>query len=109
RHTRFVRPMLTASAASPRTEEELDAFTQPLREPARAHAMVQLYRTFLLREFAQAAQGRYRSMRLTTPTLLLFGKNDFAISTSLLEGYEPYADDMRVEIVEGSGHFIAED
>jgi pimeloyl-ACP methyl ester carboxylesterase len=109
RNTSFVRRMLTASAARPRTEEELAAFTEPLREPARANAMVQLYRTFLLREFPQTAQGRYRKLRLTTPTLLLFGKNDFAISPSLLEGYEPYADDMRVEIVEGSGHFIAED
>jgi hypothetical protein len=26
----------------------------------------------------------------------------------MLEGYEPYADDMRVQFVEGVGHFIVD-
>ena len=30
------------------------------------------------------------------------------IPLSMLAGYEPYADDMRVELVEGTGHFIAD-
>jgi pimeloyl-ACP methyl ester carboxylesterase len=105
----YLRAVLTAGSPHRRTADEIAAFVEPLREPARARATVQLYRTFLTREFPKAAQGRYRAYRLTVPTLLLFGKNDLAISKRLLEGYEPYADDMRVEIVEGSGHFIAED
>jgi pimeloyl-ACP methyl ester carboxylesterase len=107
----FVRLLLTGASARKEawSEEDIAAFTEPLREPARARATVQLYRTFLLREFLPVARGRYRSMRLETPTLVLFGTGDFAISTSFLEGYEPFADDMKVELVEGSGHFIAED
>ena len=31
------------------------------------------------------------------------------MSPKQLQGYEPYADDMRVELVEDSGHNIAEE
>ena len=54
-------------------------------------------------------RGRYRDSRLRVPTRILFGERDFAISTRLLEGYEPYADDMTVELVPDSNHFIAEE
>jgi pimeloyl-ACP methyl ester carboxylesterase len=91
------------------SDEELAAFTEPLREPARANATVQLYRTFLTREFPKIARGAYDALRLTTPTLLLFGADDFAISTSFLRGYEPYADDLVLELVPDCGHFIAEE
>jgi pimeloyl-ACP methyl ester carboxylesterase len=90
------------------TDAELDEFIEPLREPARAEATVQLYRSFLLREFPKIAQGAYESLRLETSTLLLFGVDDFAISTSMLRGYEPYVDDFMLELVPDCGHFIAE-
>ena len=38
-------------------------------------------------------------------TLLRMG---LYLHPSFLDGYEPYADDMRVEFVEGTGHFIAD-
>ncbi len=106
----FVRFLLRASSkdSDTWTDDELDAFAEPLREPARANATVQLYRTFLLREFPKLAQGTYESLRLTVPTLLLFGTDDFAISTSMLRGYEPYVDDFVLELVPDCGHFIAE-
>ena len=31
------------------------------------------------------------------------------VSTKLLPGYEPFADDMRVELVPDSGHFIVDE
>ncbi len=43
------------------------------------------------------------------PTRVLFGVRDAFISPVWLEGFEPYADDMTVELVEDSGHFIAEE
>src|SRR5207244_666119 len=72
------------------SQEDLDIFTEPLREPDRAHASVQLSRTFLTREFPRIARGKYADPRVGTPTLLLFGTKDFAISTNFLRGYEPY-------------------
>ena len=31
------------------------------------------------------------------------------LTARMLHGYEPYADDMSVELVDDAGHFIAED
>jgi pimeloyl-ACP methyl ester carboxylesterase len=39
---------------------------------------------------------------------MLFGTSDFAIPPESLDGYEPYADDMRIETVPDTGHFIVD-
>jgi pimeloyl-ACP methyl ester carboxylesterase len=107
----FVRWLIRGTTPRKDTwsDEELDQFIEPLREPERAHATMQLYRTFTLREFPKVARGAYDSLRLTTPTRLLFGVDDFAISTAFLRGYEPYVDDFEIELVRDTGHFIAEE
>ena len=88
---------------------ERDAFADRWRDPARARASVQLYRTFLLRELPAVARGRYRDATLTTRTRLLFGTGDPAISPRLLEGYERHAERMDVRWVPGAGHFIVDE
>ncbi len=40
---------------------------------------------------------------------MLFGADDQALRPELLEGYEDHAEDMRVELVPGCGHFIADE
>jgi len=100
---------LNARDGSAWTSAEMNAFTEPLEDRERARASSLYYRTFLLRELAPLIRGRYRSHRLTTPTRLLFGIHDRAISTRLLAGFEPYADDMEVELVAQAGHWIAEE
>jgi pimeloyl-ACP methyl ester carboxylesterase len=91
------------------TQHEIDAFLSQFREPARARATTQLYREFTLREMPRVIGGRYRRMRLTTPTRMLFGTEDKAISVAFTQGYEPYTDDLQVEYVPGCGHFIADE
>lgn len=107
----FFKRLLRYSVNNPSTwtDRELNVFLKPLREPARARASSLIYRTWLLNELVPIIGGRYRSSRLTTPTLLLFGTHDKAITPRMIRGYEPYADDLRVEFVESSGHFIAEE
>jgi len=90
-------------------EDELAAYSRQFGNAARARASVLLYRSFLLREFVPVVLGRYRRKHLSTPTLLLFGTADNAISPAMLRGFEPYADDLTVEFVDDCGHFIAED
>jgi pimeloyl-ACP methyl ester carboxylesterase len=90
-------------------EEALAAFADNLAEPARARAAVQLYRVFQLRELPAIMRGRYRDKRLTVPTRMLFGVEDVVLRPELLAGYERHADDMEVELVQGSGHFIADE
>jgi pimeloyl-ACP methyl ester carboxylesterase len=104
----FVRLLIRSwSERNVWTEPELDAYTERLRAPERAHASVAYYRT-LLRELPLAG-SRYRDSTLRTPTLLLFGADDGVVRPHQLEGYEDHADDMRVELIPGVGHFIAEE
>jgi len=106
----FVRRLLQRGVVNKTwTEEEIAIYTSRLQDPARAYASVLLYRSFLLSEFIPIVRGSYWSSRLLTPTLILFGMRDFALAPALLKGYEPYADDLKVELVPDSGHFIAED
>jgi pimeloyl-ACP methyl ester carboxylesterase len=87
----------------------LHAFSDTFTEPARAMAAVQMYRVFNLREAPEMARGRYAKARLTVPTKLLFGTGDQALKHTLLAGYERHADEMAVELVDGCGHFIADE
>lgn len=91
------------------TEEELDCFAQSFRPRDHALASSRVYRSFLLRELPRLKKGHYRSQRLTVPTRILAGEADPVVRGEILEGYEPYADDMSVEILSGCGHFVAEE
>ena len=108
----FVRRVIQGSSPNPQAwaDEDLAAFVEPLREPARAHASMQLYRTFLTREFGPVAGGRYQQTRLTVPTKLLFGTEDFAIpKTFFRRPTREFADDFTIEFIPDTGHFIAEE
>jgi pimeloyl-ACP methyl ester carboxylesterase len=89
--------------------ETLRIFADNLAEPDRARACVQMYRVFLLREQPELIRGRYAGQRLTVPVLQLHGTDDAALRPKMLAGYQRHADDMRVELVEGCGHFIADE
>jgi pimeloyl-ACP methyl ester carboxylesterase len=91
------------------SEEELHVFLDQFQEPARARASAELYRNALLREVPRTLLAKNRRSRLTTPTLLLFGTDDKVMVPASLEGYERRADDMRVELVPGAGHFIVDE
>ncbi len=108
--TNFVKLLLKKAAVHKIwTQEELAIYADVLKQPQHAAASVTLYRSFLLKEFLPVITGRYSGSRLKTATLLLFGVDDFSLSTKLLQGYEKHADDLKVEFVSQSGHFIAEE
>ena len=108
---RFVRRLILSASKNKAVWDErtLSVFADNLAEPEHARAGVQMYRVFNWREALPIARGRYFGQRLTVPTLLLFGEDDFALRPELLAGYERHADDMRVELVPGCGHFIADE
>jgi pimeloyl-ACP methyl ester carboxylesterase len=86
----------------------IHAFADNLAEPDRARACVQMYRVFLLREQPEIAKGRYARVRNTVPTLHVHGSED-PLPAKMLAGYQRHADDMRVELVDGLGHFVADE
>jgi pimeloyl-ACP methyl ester carboxylesterase len=92
------------------SDEEIREFTDSLREPDRTRATVKLYRTFLTREFGPVAAGRYNKKRLTVPTRLVFGEDDFAIPKRMVTGdFSRYADHLEVELVPDAGHFVVDE
>jgi pimeloyl-ACP methyl ester carboxylesterase len=108
---RFVPKVLVGGSSRREAWDEgtLRAFADNLAEPDRARACVQLYRVFNLREAAAISRGRYARQRLTVPTLMLFGSDDAALRPELVDTSQRHADEMRLELVEGCGHFIADE
>ena len=93
------------NAGTPFTDEEIELYAAQFRDPERARAASSLYR-YYFRVFVAGA-FRQPSERLTVPMRLLFGVRDPAISTRLIDdGWRRHADEMEVELVEDSGHFI---
>jgi len=96
-------PLILRLGSGPRFrfgDDEVAAYTEPLREPARAAASVACYRTFLTRELV--AQARRRN-DLRVPALLLWGE------TSLLRRIAGTSPGVPTEVIAGAGHFLAEE
>jgi pimeloyl-ACP methyl ester carboxylesterase len=109
RRTGFVKGILRrASAPGTFTSAELGEYADSFREPARAKAMSALYR-YYESGFLRAIRGGWRDRRLRVPTLLLFGVRDLYVSPQLLAGWEPHADEMRLELVPDTGHFLVDE
>jgi pimeloyl-ACP methyl ester carboxylesterase len=104
----FIATLLDRSRPGVFSREELEAFEAPYRDPSRSFVSAKYYRSFQRHDLPLLIRGRWRRYRLTTPTLLLFGTGDFAIPPRSLEGYEPYADDMRIEKIPDTGHFVVD-
>jgi pimeloyl-ACP methyl ester carboxylesterase len=104
-----VRIMLERGAPDEAIDEhEGEVYAERLREPARAEATQLLYRSYL-RSLLSLRARPYDGLRLTVPTRLVVGNDDQAVPEVVVRGYEPHADDMDVELVEGCGHFIPEE
>jgi pimeloyl-ACP methyl ester carboxylesterase len=104
-----VKAALRAAAVKPGTWEdgEVDIYIDRIAMPGREQVNVELYRQMLLHEGPAILAGKYAGQRLEVPTLLLFGEADAAISPAMVMGFEDHADEMRLELVPGCGHFIA--
>jgi pimeloyl-ACP methyl ester carboxylesterase len=85
---------------------DVDVYIDVLREPQAARASELLYRHFLVREVP--ASGEFRGRRLTVPTRLLHGRRD-PLGTDFALGLGRHADDGKVELVDGAGHFLPEE
>jgi len=91
------------------TQHDRELFAAPFRDRARARAGSALYRHFIVPLFPAVMAGRYRSKRLVTPTLILYGGEDPNMTGEILDGHQNYADDLVIEEVDGASHFIADE
>jgi pimeloyl-ACP methyl ester carboxylesterase len=83
-------------------------FAAAYRDRGRAEASSRLYRDFLVHEVPARFRHGADPRRLTVPARLLFGTRD-PIGTAMAAGLEAHGDDVRVEYLEGCGHFVPEE
>ena len=95
--------------ASALTPEDHAVFMAQFQEPARVRATVRYYRNLIAREIPLLLAGRYRWARLTVPTLVLAGDRDPLLPHGRMAkaGFATPAAALRVERIEGVGHFPA--
>ena len=86
--------------------DETAIYMGPLRRPATTAATVSFDRN-VPRELRRGLR-EYRGWRNRVPTLHLNGAED-PLTPEHPRGFEPYADEMRLEVIPGCGHFIAEE
>ena len=91
------------------TPAAMNEFVRSSQEPDRARAGEALHRAFALRDIAKLVLGRYKKLRLTTPTVILAGERDFMLPPGVLSGAGDHADDLSVEVVAGGGHYLHEE
>jgi pimeloyl-ACP methyl ester carboxylesterase len=89
-------------------EQEAEVYAAPLRAAAQADATQQLYRSSVRSVLAMRARS-YEGLRLTVPTRLVVGRRDQAIPEVVVQGFEPHADDMTLDLVDGAGHFLPDE
>jgi pimeloyl-ACP methyl ester carboxylesterase len=107
--TGFVKGILRRAAPPGTfTPAELDSYADSYRAPERARAINALYR-YYHRTVVDGLRGRWRDRRLTAPALLIFGAGDLYVTAKLVDGYQPFADEMRAEIVPAAGHFLVDE
>ncbi len=91
------------------TRAEAEGYAERLRRPQSARATALLYRSYVRSFRTVMVERRFEDLRLHVPTHFLFGANDKAVSRHMLTGVEEHCDDLRLEFVTDSGHFIAEE
>lgn len=88
---------------------DAQAYAARLQRPDSARATMLLYRSFA-RSFRRVLVERvFEDLRLTVPTRIVFGAADKALSPIVLRGIERHCNEVAVELVPDSGHFIPEE
>ncbi|OKJ92916.1 hypothetical protein AMK34_31200 [Amycolatopsis sp. CB00013] len=91
------------------TDEDLAVFTTRLHEPRHPEAGSALYRNLILPEMGRFSSGVYRKRRLTVPTVALVGGADRGVRPGMLDVHGDRADDLAGHVVDGAGHYLADD
>jgi pimeloyl-ACP methyl ester carboxylesterase len=91
------------------TDAQAERYAAPLREPPRAHASQLLYRHYLSAAWEVYVRRAHSGRRLTVPTRVVFGADDFYIAVANTLGGERHADDWRLRLLDGCGHWTPEE
>ncbi|WP_108252820.1 alpha/beta fold hydrolase [Planctomonas deserti] len=113
RRARLPRYLFSHFTASPLDPAAIEVFIRPLRQREIARAGSATCRHLVLPELGRLMTGRYRRVGLRTPTLILFGTGETALTPDIvrasMRNVDAYADDIRLEFIDGPGHFLADE
>ena len=103
--TRF---LLRRGAAGPAAWQpgEVEEFVAASRQPGSARAGQALHWQFVLHDIPGIILRRHRGLRLTMPTMILAGGQDWMLPPKMLAGAGRHGDDLQLRIVSGAGHFL---
>ena len=107
----LLRWALTAATVNPTsfTEEDLDRYVEAWSEPGALTTMLALYRAMGRTMARQLPTRRVptRGRRIDAPTMVIWGTRDPVLPPSLADPGRDRVPDLRLHLVETSGHFVA--
>ena len=79
--------------------------------PGAMTAMLNYYRAFVRGIFSRAlskknSSARARDEKIKVPTLVVWGKNDGALSQKLAQGLDKYVENVQVHLLDGVSHWV---
>lgn len=89
--------------------ERDEMYLERFRDPARARAGSLVYRRFILPSAMRVLTGRFRERRLEKPVAVLLGEKDPFAALEKMDHWPGHEDDVPVEFLAHSGHYIPED
>ncbi len=102
--TRFL--LRHGAAGSAWQPGEVEEFVAASRQPGSARAGEAMHWQFVLHDSPGIILRRYRGMRLTVPTVILAGAQDWMLPPAMLAGADCHADSLQLRVVPGAGHFL---
>ncbi|MEU8226544.1 alpha/beta hydrolase [Kribbella sp. NPDC048915] len=98
--------------AHPMHEAAIEAHLAPMRRPEIDRAVRRLTRGMILPEAMRLARGAYRRRRLTVPTLIAVGRQDYPWAENLehiARHPERHADHVELAYIDNAAHFVTDD
>lgn len=108
-YTRFLLRRGLGDDPAELTDAAIEEYVAASRQPGTARAGEALHRLFTVRDIPALLTNRARGRRLTVPTVLLGGEQDPVFPAAVLGGGGEHADDLRLQIVPGAGHWLPEE
>ncbi len=101
---RFVKALAGTANPGAWSEDYQQQLLQAWAQPGAATGMLNWYRASVRRR-----PGPLEDKRVHVPTLIIWGRQDVALSESMVEPSAAYCDDVRVEFLDDATHWVLHD
>lgn len=85
------------------TDEEFESYKHTFSQPGALTPPINYYRANIKN---LGEKRKKEEEKIAIPTLMIWGNQDFALSTDLVKASTKYCDNLKIEIVEGARHWV---